>query len=255
MQLHNIIRIPNLLEEHSKVTVELGMGDGRLLEKLAKQDIGYPSCIYIGIELDKQHYEDAKRRINLNNVKLLNDSFENIYAVRTGSLKTIVLNGDGREQITGFQMAGELLGLDGIGMEKHICAASALEDSQLCVIPFKQLEKLCRESPAVQHHMHKIMSNEIVREHKLLMLLGNMRTEERLAIFLLDLSQRLQARGYSAREFYLRMTREDIGNYLGMKLETVSRIFSRFQKFGLISVQQKQIAIIDMEGLRRRISH
>jgi tRNA G46 methylase TrmB len=78
MQLHNIIRIPNLLEEHSKVTVELGMGDGRLLEKLAKQDIGYPSCIYIGIELDKQHYEDAKRRINLNNVKLLNDSFENI---------------------------------------------------------------------------------------------------------------------------------------------------------------------------------
>ena len=179
--------------------------------------------------------------------------FESIYAVRYGSFKTAVLHSDGREQVTGFQMAGELLGLDGISTEKHPCDAIALEDSELCVIPFRHLETLCREQEAIQRYLHKMMSSEIVREYGLMLLLGNMRAEERLATFLLNLSQRLKVRGYSPSEFHLRMTREEIGSYLGMKLETVSRTFSKFHEEGLITTQQKQIRILDSDGLKRII--
>jgi CRP/FNR family transcriptional regulator len=177
--------------------------------------------------------------------------FENVYAVRCGSFKTTVLHSDGREQVTGFQLPGELLALDGISTEKHTCDAIALEDSELCVIPFQRLEKLCRETEAIQRHFHRMMSSEIVREYGLMLLLGNMRAEERLASFLLNLSQRLRARGYSASEFHLRMTREEIGSYLGMKLETVSRTFSRFQEEGLICTKKKQIRIVDSLRLKR----
>jgi CRP/FNR family transcriptional regulator len=178
-------------------------------------------------------------------------AFDSIYAVRFGSFKTAVLHDDGREQVTGFQIAGELLGLDGISTEKHTCDAIALEDSELCVIPFQHLEKLCREFETIQRHFHKLMSGEIVREYGLMLLLGNMRAEERLATFLLNLAQRLKVRGYSSSEFHLRMTREEIGSYLGMKLETVSRTFSKFHEEGLINIQQKQVGILDGEGLRR----
>jgi CRP/FNR family transcriptional regulator len=179
------------------------------------------------------------------------DPFEAIYAIKTGFFKTDVLLEDGREQVTGFQMAGEILGLDGIGTEKHTCNSVALEDSEVCVIPFPDLENYSREIGALQHHFHKVMSREIVRDHGVMMLLGIMRAEERLAAFLLNLSQRFTARGYSASEFILRMTREEIGSYLGLKLETVSRTFSKFQDDGLISVQQKHIRITDIPGLKR----
>jgi CRP/FNR family transcriptional regulator len=179
------------------------------------------------------------------------DAFHNFYAVRYGSFKTTVLHNDGREQVTGFQIAGELLGLDGISTEKHGCNAIALEDSELCVIPFQHLEKLCRECQPIQHHLNKIMSGEIMREYGLMLLLGNMRAEERLATFLLNLSQRLKLRGYSSLEFHLRMTREEIGSYLGMKLETVSRTFSKMQEDGLITTRQKEICILDIERLKR----
>jgi CRP/FNR family transcriptional regulator len=178
------------------------------------------------------------------------DRFESLYAARTGFFKTKLLLEDGREQVTGFHMAGELMGLDGIGPEHHTCDAVALEDSDVCVIPFERLEGLSREMEALQHHFHKVMSREIVREHGVMMLLGSMRAEERLAAFLLNLSQRLSTRGYSAQEFNLRMTREEIGSYLGLKLETVSRVFSRFQEEGLIAVQQKNIRILDTARLR-----
>ncbi len=178
------------------------------------------------------------------------DRFESLYAARTGFFKTKLLLEDGREQVTGFHMAGELMGLDGIGPERHTCDAVALEDSDVCVIPFERLEGLSREMEALQHHFHKVMSREIVREHGVMMLLGSMRAEERLAAFLLNLSQRLSTRGYSAHEFNLRMTREEIGSYLGLKLETVSRVFSRFQEEGLIAVQQKNIRILDTARLR-----
>jgi CRP/FNR family transcriptional regulator len=183
------------------------------------------------------------------------DAFEAIYAIKTGFFKTDVLLEDGRDQVTGFQMAGEILGMDGISTESHTCNAVALEDSEVCVIPFAQLEGLSREIQALQHHFHKVMSREIVRDHGVMMLLGTMRAEERLAAFLLNLSQRFTARGYSPQEFHLRMTREEIGSYLGLKLETVSRAFSRFQDEGFISVQQKHIRILDIEPLKQLLAH
>ena len=178
------------------------------------------------------------------------ERFDALYAVRTGFFKTTVLLEDGRDQVTGFYMGGELLGMDGIATEKHTCDALALEDSEVCVIPYGRLEELSREMHNLQHHFHKVMSREIVRDHGVMMLLGSMRAEERLAAFLVNLSQRFLARGYSPSEFYLRMTREEIGSYLGLKLETVSRVFSRFQDEGMISVQQKHVRIIDIPRLR-----
>jgi CRP/FNR family transcriptional regulator len=178
------------------------------------------------------------------------DGFGSIYAVRSGFFKSSVVLEDGRDQVTGFHMPGEILGLDGIGSERHTCGATALEDSEVCVIPFTRLEEVSREIRSLQHQFHKVMSREIVRDQGVMMLLGTMRAEERLAAFLLNLSQRFVARGYSPSEFHLRMTREEIGSYLGLKLETVSRVFSRFQEAGLIAVQQKHIRILDPDGLR-----
>ncbi len=182
------------------------------------------------------------------------ESFQALFAVRTGFFKTCVGNEDGRDQVTGFQMAGELLGLDGIGTERHTCDAVALEDSQVCVIPYHQLEELSREVSDLQRQFHRIMSREIVRDHGVMLLLGSMRAEERLAAFLLNLTQRLQSRGFSASELILRMTREEIGSYLGLKLETVSRTFSKFQDERLLEVRQRQIRILDQEGLQRLVN-
>ncbi|MDD2987367.1 MAG: fumarate/nitrate reduction transcriptional regulator Fnr [Zoogloea sp.] len=183
------------------------------------------------------------------------DPFEAIYAIRAGSFKTDVILEDGRDQVTGFQMTGEVLGLDGISSEEHSCNAIALEDSEVCVIPFGRLEELSRQVESLQHQFHKIMSREIVRDHGVMMLLGSMRAEERLAAFLLNMSQRFTVRGFSPSEFHLRMTRDEIGSYLGLKLETVSRAFSRFQEEGLVAVQQKHIRILDTPGLKRILNH
>ncbi|MFM2054110.1 MAG: fumarate/nitrate reduction transcriptional regulator Fnr [Pseudomonadota bacterium] len=182
------------------------------------------------------------------------DPFAALYAVRTGFFKTIVSAADGREQVTGFQMAGELIGLDGISTDRHSCDAVALEDSQVCMIPYSQLETLSREFTLLQHQFHKIMSREIVRDHGVMLLLGSMRAEERLAAFLLNLTQRLQARGFSASALVLRMTREEIGSYLGLKLETVSRTFSKFQDEGLLEVKQRDIRILDQGALQQVVN-
>jgi CRP/FNR family transcriptional regulator len=184
---------------------------------------------------------------------LAGDKFTSIYAIRSGFFKTTQTLEDGREQVTGFQMAGEILGMDGIGPEEHGCDAIALEDSQICVIPYSRLEQASRDLPGMQRQFHKMMSREIVREHGVMLLLGSMRAEERLSAFLLNLSQRFTARGYSSAEFNLRMTREEIGSFLGLKLETVSRLFSRFHDEKLISVWQKCIRILDVDGLRRML--
>jgi len=181
------------------------------------------------------------------------DAFRSIYAVRFGLFKTEGLMADGREQITGFQMAGELLGLDGISSERHVCKAVALEDSEVCVIPFAEMESLGRAVPALQHNLHRVMSREMVADRNLLVLLGSAQADERLAAFLLNLSQRNAQRGYSASEFILRMTRDEIGSYLGLTPETVSRTFTRLQKDGLIEVAQKHVRIPDLPALRRFI--
>lgn len=179
------------------------------------------------------------------------DVFTSLFAVRTGFFKTCVSSEDGREQVTGFQMAGEMIGLDGIVNERHSCDAVALEDAEVCVMPFASVETLSREFPVMQRHVHKMMSREIVRENSVMMLLGNMRAEERLAAFLLNLVQRLHARGFSQSEFMLRMTREEIGSYLGLKLETVSRTFSKFSEEGIIEVKQRYVRILQPEALKK----
>jgi len=178
------------------------------------------------------------------------DGFSAVYAIRSGFFKTSLLDHDGREQVTGFFMGGELLGLDGIG-GAHNGTASALEDSEVCVLPYALIEDLSREIPALQRQLHAVLAREIARDHGVMMLLGSMRAEERLATFLLNLSRRFVRRGYSSTEFHLRMTRDEIGSYLGLKLETVSRLFSAFQKDGLIDVQQKHVRIREIEGLEQ----
>ncbi len=179
------------------------------------------------------------------------DAFSSIFAVRSGFFKSRVTSDDGRDQVTGFHMPGEIIGMDGIGTERHTLDTVALEDSEVCVIPFARLEEISHEVKTLQRQFHKVMSRELVRDQGVMMLLGTMRAEERVSAFLINLSQRFLARGWSPSDFHLRMTREEIGSYLGLKLETVSRLFSRFQEEGLVSVQQKHIRILDVPGLKK----
>lgn len=181
--------------------------------------------------------------------------FTSLYAIRTGFFKTCVATEDGRDQVTGFQMAGEVIGLDGIVNDHHTCDAVALEDAEVCVMPFDRIEELSREVTALQNHVHKIMSREIVREHGVMLLLGSMRAEERLAAFLLNLVQRLHTRGFSQSELVLRMTREEIGSYLGLKLETVSRTFSKFVEDGVVEVKQRHVRILSTDALKRIVNN
>jgi len=179
--------------------------------------------------------------------------FHALYAVKSGFIKTENLHDDGRIQITGFYMAGEIFGFDGIATDEHMCTSVALEDSEICIIPLERIEHIGNEFEQIQHHFYKLMSREIVRDHTMMMLLGSMHGEERLAAFMLNLSQRFHVRGYSPYNLILRMKREEIGSYLGMKVETVSRIFSKFQDQGLLEVHQKNIQILDVQGLRKLI--
>ncbi len=216
-------------------------------------------CMPVGLNTEELARVDelvATRRTVKRGISLFHtgEKFTSLYAIRSGFFKTCVTTEDGRDQVTGFQMAGEIIGLDGIVNDHHTCDAIALEDAEVCIMPFDRIEEISREVNALQHHVHKIMSREIVREHGVMLLLGSMRAEERLAAFLLNLVQRLQARGFSKSELILRMTREEIGSYLGMKLETVSRTFSKFSEDGMVEVKQRHIQIRDADALRRIIN-
>jgi CRP/FNR family transcriptional regulator len=213
-------------------------------------------CMPTGFSRDEMQKLDEvvekRRRVKQGEALFSNgETFTSLYAIRTGFFKTCVISEDGREQVTGFQMAGEIVGMDGIVSDHHNCSAVALEDAEVCVMPFSDIENLSRELPGLQRHVHKIMSREIVRENGVMMLLGNMRAEERLAAFLLNLVQRLHARGLSQSELVLRMTREEIGSYLGLKLETVSRAFSKFSEDGIIEVKQRYVKILAPDALKK----
>ena len=217
-------------------------------------------CMPIGLNVDELKRVDelvTKRPFVKRGSALFRagDTFTSLYAIRSGFFKTSVTSEDGQTQVTGFQMAGEVLGLDGIATDLHTCDAIALEDTEVCALPFERIEEIGREVKALQHHVHKIMSREIVRENGVMLLLGNMRAEERLAAFLLNLVQRLHARGFSGSEVILRMTREEIGSYLGLTLETVSRTFSKFAEDGLITVNQRHIHIQNADALKRMVNH
>ena len=214
-------------------------------------------CLPVGLtraqieDLDQLVYT-RKRVGGGDSLFLAGDPFRSLYAVRSGFFKTRVTTADGRDQVTGFLMEGELLGIDGIGAGQHACDAVALEDSEVCVIPYARLEEVAHRFEPLQQHFHKVMSREIVRDHGVMLMLGSLRAEEKLAAFLLNLSQRLAARGHSQRDLKLSMTRAEIGSFLGLKLETVSRLFSRFQDERLLEVRQKNVRIADADGLRRR---
>lgn len=217
-------------------------------------------CMPMGLsveEIDRLDDVVASRRRVKRGTTLFRagERFNSLFAIRTGFFKTCVAADDGRDQVTGFQMAGEIIGLDGIVNDRHSCDAVALEDAEVCVMPFDRIEELSREINGLQRHVHKIMSREIVREHGVMLLLGSMRAEERLAAFLLNLVQRLHARGFSQSELILRMTREEIGSYLGLKLETVSRTFSKFAEDGIVEVKQRHVRILDTEALSRLVNH
>ncbi|NUA31596.1 fumarate/nitrate reduction transcriptional regulator Fnr [Cupriavidus basilensis] len=184
----------------------------------------------------------------------LGDPLTAVYAIRFGTLKTHLTMEDGRSQITGFHLPGEVVGLDGLGEMQHASDATALEDTEVCVVRFGDLQTLSNVLPSLQHQFMRLMSKEISQDQVMLITLGSMRAEERLAAFLINLSERLSARGYSASEFVLRMSREEIGSYLGLKLETVSRLFSRFAEAGLIQIRQRHVKLVDMVGIKQIVN-
>lgn len=179
------------------------------------------------------------------------ESFRALYAVRSGSIKTYTPTRDGLEQVTGFHLPGELVGLDAISTGSHPCTAKALETVSVCEIPFESFEELAGEIPSLQRQMLKIMSREIQQDQELLMLLGKKAAEERLASLLLSIACRHKLRGFSHTEFNLSMSRNDIGNYLGLAVETVSRLFTRMQEEGLLTVQRKHVILHDINGLEQ----
>jgi len=212
-------------------------------------------CLPSGVGLgDLQRVEKmvyARRRVKRGESLFISgDPFNAVYAIRSGFFKTSLIADHGREQVTGFFMGGELIiGVDSTGAGRYNGTATALEDSDICVIPFALVEEVSREVPALQRQLHAVLAREIMRDHGVLMLLGSMRAEGRLATFLIDLSERFVRRGYASSDFHLRMTRHDIGSYLGLELETVSRVFSQFQKDGLIEVKHRHVRILDIGAL------
>ena len=179
------------------------------------------------------------------------DEFQSVFAVRSGTLKAYKTTDDGREQVTGFYFPGELLGMDGISNNAHASSAKALETSAICEIPFTSLEKLSSLMPNLQRHFFQLMSREITADQQLITLLSKNSADERVAALMLSISSRNARRKLSATQFRLPMSRVDIGNYLGLTVETVSRVFSRMQKMDILQVDNKEIEILDMTGLRK----
>ena len=214
-------------------------------------------CGLGGADMDRfDEITAAKRKIvRGHSLYLVGDAFESLYAVRSGAFKTTSVSRHGEEKVTGFHLPGELLGLDAINNGSHSFNSVALEDSEVCVIPFQRLEQLAMTIPALQHQLLRLLSGDISRDHGLMLLLGSMTAEQRVAAFLLSLSKRHQRLGFSATHFVLRMTREEMGNYLGLTIETVSRLLSRFQREGLISLRQRDIEFRDVPRLREIVGN
>ena len=177
------------------------------------------------------------------------DKMHALYAIRSGTFKTFTVNEQGEEQITGFHLAGDLLGFDAIADSEHPSFAKALETSMVCEIPYNTLDLLSNSMPKLKKQILRMMSSEIRSDQEMLTLLNRKNAEQRLATFISTLSSRYHVRGLSSREFRLTMTRSDIGNYIGLTVETISRLLNRFQKNGLIAVEGKLITILNLEEL------
>ena len=177
------------------------------------------------------------------------DPFRAVYAIRSGVVKPFCISDDGSEQVTGFYLPGEIFGWDGIDNNTHSNTATTLETTALCEIPFARFEEISRTMPILQKHFMRLMAKELTSDQELIGLLAKSSAEERVASLLLSLSSRLKRQHLSATQFRLPMSRADIGNYLGLTVETVSRVFSRFQSFDLILCDKKEIEIINLNGL------
>lgn len=175
--------------------------------------------------------------------------FQAIFAVRSGAIKAYTSQEGGEEQVTGFYLPGEIVGMDGIGNDRHMSSAVALETTAVCTIPFAHFEALAIRMPALQHHFFRLMSREIQADQQLALLLSKRSAEERIASLMLSLSARHRRRKLSENDFRLPMSRTDIGNYLGLALETVSRCFTRFQQLGVLAVDGKEIRILNRDQL------
>ncbi len=176
-------------------------------------------------------------------------AMDKVFSVHAGSFKSVVGSPDGRQQIVGFHVPGEMMGLEGFSARLYMTDVLALEDSEACEIDVRVLESTARDMPTLQHQIHCLIGNRLARAQQDQFVLGSMQADERLARFLLDLSERYKARGLSPDEFVLRMSREEIGSYLGLKLETVSRLMSRFHQAALVHVAQRQVRITNRDGL------
>lgn len=179
-----------------------------------------------------------------------NDPFTSVYAVRSGALKTHLISENGEEQITGFYLPGEVLGMDGLGNNQHTNSVQAIATSYVCKIPFERLEELSAQLPSLQRHFLQLMGREINQEQQVIGLLNQKNAESRIASLLLSISSRNSRRDLSANKFLLPMSRKDLGNFLGLTTETVSRVFSRLQSKGLIETAQKEITLIDINALQ-----
>lgn len=177
------------------------------------------------------------------------ERFNSLFVVKTGSVKTYTPTIDGGEQVLGFHLPGEVIGLDGIEKESHACSARVLETSAICEVPFARFEELSNSLPSLQHQMYRLLSKEICYETEMLLMLGKKGADERLATFLLNMSQRLHKRGLCPTDFHFSMSRHEIGNYLGLAVETVSRLFTRFQEDGLLRVDRKHVQLLDLPAL------
>ncbi len=213
-------------------------------------------CLPLGIDgsdLDKLDKLLKKRRLVKKRDYLyrMGDPMQSLYAIRSGSLKTAGLMEDGRVQVVGFHLPGELVGFDAISNNRYNCDAISLEDTELCEIPYDKLEEAARHIPGLQHQLLRMMSRVLVQEEAQLMMLGKMNADERLAAYILSLSRRQKQLGRSGESFRLSMSRQDIADYLGLALETVSRLFSRFQEEGMVSVQGRDIQVTGRQQLQQ----
>ncbi|NQD93347.1 fumarate/nitrate reduction transcriptional regulator Fnr [Pseudomonas sp. CrR25] len=177
------------------------------------------------------------------------DVFDSVFAVRTGALKTFSLSDTGEEQITGFHLPSELVGLSGVDTERYPVSAQALETTSICEIPFERLDELSVQLPQLRRQLMRVMSREIRDDQQMMLLLSKKTADERIATFLVNLSARFRARGFSANQFRLAMSRNEIANYLGLAVETVSRVFTRFQRNKLLEAEGKEVHILEPNEL------
>ncbi|XGA80615.1 fumarate/nitrate reduction transcriptional regulator Fnr [Halomonas sp. CH40] len=208
-------------------------------------------CLPLALELDDMGQFDAiiRRRAPLKKGEPLfrqGDRFTSVFAVRSGSLKQLTTEGSGTDQLTNFYLPSELVGLDGIDERHYPGSVVALETTTVCEIPFDRLDLLSEELPELRGQLYRSMSKELRDDRRMMRLLSRKTADQRLATFLVTLSERFRRRGYSPYSFRLSMARADIGNYLGLAVETVSRILSRFQSQGVVAVSGREVNILDM---------